>query len=32
MSKPLRIGIIGTGGIVYGAHLNPRGLAVPDFG
>lgn len=30
MSKPLKIGIIGAGGIVSGAHLNPGWLVVPD--
>jgi predicted dehydrogenase len=30
MSKILKVGLIGTGGIVRGAHLNPGWLAVPD--
>jgi predicted dehydrogenase len=30
MSKTLKIGLIGTGGIVRVAHLNPGWLAVPD--
>ncbi len=30
MNKKLKIGIIGCGGIVRGAHLNPGWLAVPD--
>jgi predicted dehydrogenase len=30
MSKTLKIGIIGAGGIARGAHLNPGWLAVPD--
>jgi predicted dehydrogenase len=30
MSKKLKIGIIGTGGIARGAHLNPGWLAIPD--
>jgi predicted dehydrogenase len=30
MNKPLKIGLIGTGGIVRFAHLNPGWLAVPD--
>ena len=29
MSKPLKVGIIGAGGIVRGFHLNPGWLAVP---
>ena len=29
-SKTLKIGLIGTGGIVRGAHLKPGWLAVPD--
>jgi predicted dehydrogenase len=29
MNKPLKVGIIGCGGIVRGAHLNPGWLAVP---
>jgi predicted dehydrogenase len=29
MSKTLKVGLIGTGGIVRGAHLNPGWLAVP---
>jgi predicted dehydrogenase len=30
MNKPLKVGLIGAGGIVRGAHLNPGWLAVPD--
>jgi predicted dehydrogenase len=30
MNKKLQIGLIGAGGIVQGAHLNPGWLAVPD--
>jgi len=30
MKKTLKIGLIGTGGIVRGAHLTPGWLAVPD--
>ncbi len=30
MKKTLKVGIIGTGGIARGAHLNPGWLAVPD--
>ncbi|MCE0498423.1 MAG: Gfo/Idh/MocA family oxidoreductase [Methylacidiphilales bacterium] len=30
MSKTLKVGLIGTGGIVSGAHLKPGWLAVPD--
>jgi predicted dehydrogenase len=30
MSNTLKIGLIGTGGIVRGAHLKPGWLAVPD--
>lgn len=30
MAKPLKVGIIGAGGIVRGAHLKPGWLAVPD--
>jgi len=30
MNKPLKVGLIGTGGIVRGAHLNPGWTAVPD--
>jgi predicted dehydrogenase len=30
MNQPLRVGIIGAGGIVRGAHLKPGWLAVPD--
>lgn len=30
MSKTLKVGLIGTGGIVRGAHLKPGWLAVPD--
>lgn len=30
MNKKLKVGIIGTGGIVRFAHLNPGWLAVPD--
>ena len=30
MTQPLRIGIIGAGGIVRGFHLNPGWLAVPN--
>ena len=30
MSKNLKVGLIGTGGIVRGAHLKPGWLAVPD--
>jgi predicted dehydrogenase len=30
MKKPLRVGIIGSGGIVRGFHLKPGWLAVPD--
>jgi predicted dehydrogenase len=30
MSKTLKVGIIGCGGIARGAHLNPGWLAVPD--
>src|SRR5271170_5495719 len=30
MRKTLKVGLIGTGGIVRGAHLNPGWLAVPD--
>jgi predicted dehydrogenase len=30
MNKPLKIGIVGAGGIVRGFHLKPGWLAVPD--
>ena len=30
MSETLKVGLIGTGGIVRAAHLNPGWLAVPD--
>jgi hypothetical protein len=30
MPKPLKVGLIGCGGIMRGAHLNPGWLAVPD--
>jgi predicted dehydrogenase len=30
MNKTLRVGLIGSGGIVRGAHLKPGWLAVPD--
>src|SRR5271154_4104853 len=30
MNKTLKVGLIGTGGIARGAHLNPGWLAVPD--
>jgi predicted dehydrogenase len=30
MSKILKVGLIGTGGIARGCHLNPGWLAVPD--
>jgi predicted dehydrogenase len=30
MKKSLKVGLIGAGGIVRGAHLNPGWLAVPD--
>jgi predicted dehydrogenase len=30
MKKTLKVGLIGTGGIVRGAHLKPGWLAVPD--
>jgi predicted dehydrogenase len=30
MKKPLKVGLIGCGGIMRGAHLNPGWLAVPD--
>ncbi len=30
MNKTLKVGLIGTGGIVRGAHLKPGWLAVPD--
>jgi len=30
MKKTLKVGLIGTGGIARGAHLNPGWLAVPD--
>ena len=30
MNKKLKVGLIGTGGIVRGAHLKPGWLAVPD--
>src|SRR5271156_3283758 len=30
MSKTLKVGLIGAGGIVRGAHLKPGWLAVPD--
>ena len=30
MSKTLKVGLIGAGGIVRGAHLNPGWLALPD--
>ncbi len=29
-NKPLKVGLIGCGGILRGAHLNPGWLAVPD--
>lgn len=31
MNKTLKVGLIGTGGIVRGAHLKPGWLAVPDI-
>ena len=30
MTKPLKIGLIGCGGIMRQAHLNPGWRAVPD--
>ena len=30
MPKPLKVGLIGCGGIMRGAHLNPGWTVVPD--